>query len=1325
MKNDFHRQVLQKAPFGYAHHEIILDDAGKPYDYRFLEVNEAFEKLTGLKKENLLGRTVREAIPEIEKDKFNWISFYGRIALEGLEEEFEQYSEALKGWYRVQAFSSQKNLFTTVFDDITKYFNADNELLVYRERLETILNITGTRIDIIDEEYNLHFVDKFWQQTYGDPGGRKCYEYYMGLNEPCPECGIPRAFATREIVVTEEILPKENNRIFEVHTIPFQDASGKWLAAEFNLDITRRKLAENELKIKEKAIEVSFNAVAFSDLHGNITYVNPAFLKMWGYDTPAEVLGRPSVSFWLMEERAKEVIKASSEKGSWVGELIAKRKDGSLFTVSVSANLITDDQGKPIQKMASFVDLTERKQTEEILRKANETLESRVEQRTKELEESNRLLYETGMIARVGGWEIDLVSGKHTWSEITKLIHEVEHDFDPNLDKAINFYAPEHKPVISKLVENLIQTGEAFDEELKMITAKNNNLWVRALGKAYRSNGKIARIGGVFQDITERKLAEIELSKYHNNLEEKVRERTNSLIAITNELERKEKEAKALIAGIPDMIFRLNHSGVFLYYKGASDDLLVSPDNFLNKNVNDLLPQWFAKLTLDNINITLKTGKPQYYEYELAPPEKGTRSYECRMVPFSADEVMAIVRDVTDRKQMESEILESEEKYRTLFENLSQGVFYKDSSGRMIDVNDAALRMFGLSRDQFLGKDAYNPRWKVINENNEIIPPEKFPSMLALHSGKPVNDQVIGVYIPETGMYNWLIFDAIPQFRKGETKPYQVFASMQDITLRKKAEDHLRISEYRLSKSMLAAYEGVWDWDLTTDDVYFDPRYYLVAGYEVNEFPHRLEEFTKRVHPDDLDAVMLAADEHLKGLSERFQKEFRFRRKDGEYMWILGHGIIAERDKNGTPTRFIGTQKDISELKRMRLLDECRLRLLLFSDNHILEELLEETLNEAEILTESKIGFYHFIEDDQTTIHLKCWSTQTKTAYCRTEGFEMKYNLKNAGVWTDCVKERKTIVHNDYNALPNRKGLPAGHAEVIRELVVPVFRGTKIKAILGVGNKPVPYNKQDIEAIEKLAELAWDIAERKLMNDALAESRKNLQELNAQKDKFFSIIAHDLKSPFNSILGFSDLLVEQTKANDHDGIEQYAQFILQSSKRAMDLLLNLLEWSQSQTGMIHYKPEEFELVDFVNKTITIFEDIGLPKSISISKELPRNLSVFADKHMLGTIMRNLISNAIKFTHEGGRIVISAEIQPDDIVISVGDNGVGIAKNRIKRLFRIDENESTPGTANEQGTGLGLILCKEFVEKHGGRIWVESKVNMGTTFKFSIPLKPEL
>lgn len=237
----------------------------------------------------------------------------------------------------------------------------------------------------------------------------------------------------------------------------------------------------------------------------------------------------------------------------------------------------------------------------------------------------------------------------------------------------------------------------------------------------------------------------------------------------------------------------------------------------------------------------------------------------------------------------------------------------------------------------------------------------------------------------------------------------------------------------------------------------------------------------------------------------------------------------------------------------------------------------------------------------------------------------------------------------------------------------------------------------------------------------IKKQNSELQKLNSEKDKFFSIIAHDLKSPFNTIIGFSEILKEQIAEKNFEGIEKFSEIILKSANRALNLLLNLMQWSQSQTGRMEFSPEPFDLVELIKDVTILLSNTAQKKSIGLIQDLPKQLSVFADKNMISTILRNLISNAIKFTHPNGKISISVQSDVNNITVKVIDNGVGIPKEAIDKLFHIENKYTSPGTKDEKGTGLGLILCKEFVEKHNGKIWVESRENEGSAFWFTIPV----
>lgn len=251
-----------------------------------------------------------------------------------------------------------------------------------------------------------------------------------------------------------------------------------------------------------------------------------------------------------------------------------------------------------------------------------------------------------------------------------------------------------------------------------------------------------------------------------------------------------------------------------------------------------------------------------------------------------------------------------------------------------------------------------------------------------------------------------------------------------------------------------------------------------------------------------------------------------------------------------------------------------------------------------------------------------------------------------------------------------------------------------------------------------------DITERKRTIELIEQSEKDLLEINAKKDKFFSIIAHDLRGPFAGLYGLTQLLKKTHKELSEPEIDKYLELLSQSNQNISKLLENLLSWAKTQTGKLEYNPGQIKLNELFNNVISVVNLSASNKEIEIINLVSDEVYVNADNNMINTITRNLISNAIKYTKRNGEIIVNAELvkgnRKDFYKISVQDNGVGIPADKLNKLFKIEDNYSTKGTEKESGTGLGLILCKEFIEIHQGKIWVESVENGGSTFYFTVP-----
>jgi signal transduction histidine kinase len=241
-------------------------------------------------------------------------------------------------------------------------------------------------------------------------------------------------------------------------------------------------------------------------------------------------------------------------------------------------------------------------------------------------------------------------------------------------------------------------------------------------------------------------------------------------------------------------------------------------------------------------------------------------------------------------------------------------------------------------------------------------------------------------------------------------------------------------------------------------------------------------------------------------------------------------------------------------------------------------------------------------------------------------------------------------------------------------------------------------------------------------NKVIVQSEHELRVLNASKNKFFSIIAHDLKNPLHTVLGYADLLNKEYDRFGDEDRRKFAHHIYQSTNNIFRLLQNLLEWSRTQTGRMNFSPAIVEYQRLLDNSLNVLKALADQKNIVIKTGNDPELKIFADPFMIETVLRNLINNAIKFTPEGGQIEVSAKKADGQVVVSVSDTGIGISEEETQNLFRIDSKVKRKGTNNEEGTGLGLILCHEFVSRHHGKIWVESTPGKGSEFIFSIPAK---
>jgi len=356
-------------------------------------------------------------------------------------------------------------------------------------------------------------------------------------------------------------------------------------------------------------------------------------------------------------------------------------------------------------------------------------------------------------------------------------------------------------------------------------------------------------------------------------------------------------------------------------------------------------------------------------------------------------------------------------------------------------------------------------------------------------------------------------------------------------------------------------------------------------------------------------------------------------------------------------------------------------------------------------------------------------------------GFDNGYLESQRISWADtehgrgptgaAIRTGKAVVcHNmltDPTFLPWREqALKRGYASSI---ALPLTTNGKTFGALTIYSKvPDSFSGEEIDLLTELTNdvaygitaIRWKIAQAKA-EEQLKKYAEDLKELNATKDKFFGIIAHDLKNPFTSILGASEVLTANAEEFDLETIKKFSMLLHNAGKTGYAILENLLEWSRSQTGSLSYIPRNVNVSELIKQELDNLTLIAAQKEITLQMSVPKDLFMKADLNMTHTILRNLLNNSLKFTHLKGSVNISATNSEAEVIITIRDNGIGISEEDQKKLFRMDIKFTTFGTAEERGTGLGLLLCKEFVEIQGGKIWVESIPGEGSSFKFTLPL----
>ncbi len=1219
-------------------------------------VNKALCDLSGYTKEELIGKGFERFIHPEERPKV--LEYYkARITGKNVPEQYESIAQAKNGDKLhvevtiIPVYYDGQPAFQVVMSNVTDYKKVVDDLRLSNEKSEFLVKSTFEGIVVHKKGFVVDVNDSFLKMTgYSrEEAIGKNLLSYLSLSDKAKV--LKNIIKPKAKPYNVEARRKDGSSFIAELEAKNVKHMGQTVRIVALRDVTERKRLQQKILESEerfKNLLANLPGMAYTcELAEDykMKFVSEGCYEFTAY-RPLDLIDNKTLSY-------NDLIHPDDRGRIWQEVQIAVNAydyfelEYRIITAHGQEKWVWEKGRKVIRDGQEFLegfiaDISERKNAQ-----------LRVEQTLNELRQAQKL-------GRIGSYTIELQTGRVHGSEQTRIIYGIDTGTVMTSADIQEFHLPEYRGQLEMAMQNLIQQHAPYEQEFQLKNRKSGKILdVRSIA-VFDKEHSIVR--GVIQDVTEQKQSEQEIKKTQQNLI------------------KSEEKYRTLFDGIADAAFvhpfKNEGYGNFLEVNDiACERYGYTREEFLQKGPMDMSPEENTlkhgslegrKNLFDNKYSVLETAH-KTKDGKIIPVEISSRIFEIEGQPM----VMSLARDVSERKKAEKEIIESEARFRSIFENKGAATAILDDSGKIIMANKKCVELSGYPHDELI-----QMRWMDMTHPDDLS-----KSLEYQKKRKDQTESVPNIYVTRfVDKYKNVKHVLLNIGQLGNTN-FRV-VSLMDISERIKVEEQLRRSEERFRKYLQFAPYGVFD--LTRDGSIKGVNQAACEMTGKTEAELKSLAFYDLCLPEERERLREVCAEMIDG-TKTLSDEFIFMPREGKKVnWHL-RGVKIDDET------YLVFAQDITS----RIRDEERLK---------------ELLHDQQIILDNDPTFIIFKDTGNNILNI----------------------TKSVAQMTGIPKEKMEGMHSSLIYPEMADKYYEDDLEVIRSgkpkmgIVEPLYSvGGDVKWLL---TNKIPYFDENGKIVGIIL-FSTDITDLKKFEDELVEKNKQLvqekekaEEADRLKTAFLANMSHEIRTPMNGIIGFTNLLKEPDLTGEEQ--EEFIEIIQRSGTRMLNTINDIVDISKIESGLEKVEKDEIDPLDFILEQYNFFRQEASAKNIKLeftTGVVPEGFRMITDSGKLNSVLINLIKNALKFTHEGS-IKIGLDVIGEQVRFYVADTGIGIPENRQEAVFDRFVQADIADTRVYEGSGLGLAICKSYLEMQGGKIWLESEIGKGTVVYFSLPLQ---